>query len=237
MTTSAQTDHPHRSAFQEEHPVSSFTHAARARFGALMLAVAGVCFVLYPALRPFSDEITLAGARAFASNAWFASHLLAMIGFILLALGMLALHGALQQTTAEQPAFWALVTTWVGAGLTLPYYGAEDFALRAIGLEAIRQQSASLLVLANATRYGPGVYVFVSGLLLLAVGTILAAVAVWRSGAFARWSGLPLALGFVLFIPQFFANQPIRVAHGALVAAGCLWLAAGLWRWSRQRIA
>jgi hypothetical protein len=237
MTTSAQTDHPHHSAFQEEHPVSSSTNAARARFGALVLAVAGVCFILYPALRPFSDEITLAGARAFASNAWFASHLLAMIGFILLALGVLAVHDALRPSGAERPAFWALVTTWVGAGLTLPYYGAEDFALRAIGQEAVRQQSASLLVLANATRYGPGVYAFVAGLLLLAVGTILAAIAVWRSGTFTRWSGLPLALGFVLFVPQFFTNQPIRVAHGALVAAGCLWLAAGLWQWSRQRIA
>jgi len=36
--------------------------------------------------------------------------------------------------------------------------------------------------------------------------------------------------GFVLYIPQFYVNQPIRVAHGLLVAVGCLWLAAGIWR-------
>jgi hypothetical protein len=34
----------------------------------------------------------------------------------------------------------------------------------------------------------------------------------------------------VLYIPQFFAGQPVRIAHGALLAAGCLCLAAGLWR-------
>jgi hypothetical protein len=78
-------------------------------------------------------------------------------------------------------------------------------------------------------------YVFAAGLLLLAVGGILAAVAVWRSGLLARWSGLPLALGFVLFLPQFFGTQPIRVAHGALLALGCLWLAAGLWRQGSER--
>jgi hypothetical protein len=34
----------------------------------------------------------------------------------------------------------------------------------------------------------------------------------------------------VLYIPQFFGGQPVRIAHGALLAAGCLCLAAGLWR-------
>ena len=209
---------------------------ARARLGALALAVAGVCFAIYPALRPYSDEVTLAGARAFASNAWFASHLLAMIGFILTALGLLALRDALRPTRAEPAAFWALVTFWVGAGLVLPYYGAEDFALRAVGAEALRQRNAALLALANATRYGPGVYLFVTGLLLLAVGAILAAVAVWRSGVLARWMGLPLALGFALFLPQFFGSPAMRVAHGALLLVGCLLLAAGLWQQGQSRL-
>jgi hypothetical protein len=214
--------------------MSSSHVTARSRLGALALAVAGVCFLIYPALRPFSDEVTLAGARAFASNAWFASHLLGMIGFILTALGLLALRDVLRPTRAERPALWALVTFWLGAGLTLPYYGAEDFALRAIGAEALRQQSAAILTLAHDTRYGPGVYIFATGLLLLAAGAILAAVAVWRSGALSRWSGIPLALGFALYIPQFFGAQPLRVAHGALMVVGCLWLAAGLWQPSRQ---
>jgi hypothetical protein len=210
--------------------VTTGTTTARSRLGALALAVAGVCFVLYPALRPFSDETSLAGARAFASAGWFAAHLLAMVGFILTALGLLALREALRSTRAERPAFWAVVTFWLGAGLTLPYYGAEDFALRAVGAEALRQHSAAILSLANDTRYGPGAFVFITGLLLLAVGAILAAVAVWRSGALAQWSGIPLALGFALFFPQFFGTQPIRVAHGALLTIGCVWLAVELWR-------
>jgi hypothetical protein len=216
-------------------PATTTITTARARLGALALAVAGVCFLLYPALRPFSDEATLAGARAFASGAWFAAHLLAMFGFILTALGLLALRDALRPTRAEPTAYWALVTFWIGAGLVLPYYGAEDFALRAVGAEALRQHNAALLTLANATRYGPGVYLFVPGLLLLAAGAILAAVAIWRSGSLMRWSGLPLALGFALFLPQFFGTQPLRVAHGALVAAGCLWLAVELWRQGPSR--
>ena len=112
----------------------------------------------------------------------------------------------------------------------MPYYGAEIFALHAIGQEAVRQQNVALLTLVDAVRYGPAIIVFAVGLLLLAIGAILVAIAVWRSGILSRWSGIPFALGFALYIPQFFGSQPIRVAHGLLVALGCIWIA-----WSMVR--
>jgi hypothetical protein len=47
---------------------------SRVRLGALALAVSGILFVLYPAIRPFSDEVTLQGAEAFASPQWILAH-------------------------------------------------------------------------------------------------------------------------------------------------------------------
>jgi hypothetical protein len=125
----------------------------------------------------------------------------------------------------------------LGICLTLPYYGGETYGLRAIGEEAIRQQNAALVSLAEVVRSGPGEIMFAVGLLLLAVGSIMAASAIWKSGALSKWSGIPFALGFALYIPQFFGTQPIRVAHGVLVAIGCLWIAVGMWRLSNKRIA
>ena len=203
---------------------------ARVRVGALALAVAGVLFVLYPAIRPYSDETSLQGATAFASNAWIVAHVLAMLGFVLMPLGLLALRGTLQDTPAEWLGFLAVVTTLIGAGLTLPYYGAEAFGLHVIGQEAIRQHSTAIVALANDVRYGPGVFLFGPGLLLLGIGGILAATAVWRSGTLPQWSGFPFALGFALYFPQFFGSPAVRVAHGLLVTSGCLWLAVVIWR-------
>ena len=202
----------------------------RVRLGALALAVAGVFFVLYPAIRPYSDEMSLQGAAAFASTAWIVAHVLAMAGFVLATLGLLALYRALRDTPAERLAFLALVATWIGAGLTLPYYGAEAFGLHVLGQEAIRQHSTATVGLANDVRYGPGVFLFVPGLLLLGIGGILAAAAIWRSGTLPRCSGVSFALGFGLYIPQFFGSPVVRVAHGLLVTAGCLWLATVIWR-------
>jgi hypothetical protein len=204
--------------------------ATRVRLGALSLAVSGILFVLYPAIRPFSDETSLQGAQAFASTAWIVAHMLAMVAFTLLELGLLGLFLALQESVVDGLAFWALVVSVLGVGLTLPFYGGEAFGLHAIGQQAVKEQSAALVSLADVVRSGPGLVMFGVGLLLLGVGAIMVAVALWRSGSFPKWSGVPFALGFALYIPQFFATQPIRVAHGVLVAIGCLWIAASMWR-------
>jgi len=208
----------------------------RTRLGALALIIAGISFLLYPATRPWHDESTLDGAvQAMGSGWWVASHLFAMIGFILLPLGLLAVRGLLARTRVEPLALVATVVAWIGAGLTLPYYGAEDFALYAMARSVAEGRSLDLLHLVDAFRYGPvAATMFGLGLSSLAVGTVLAAVAVWRSGVLSRYSGMPLALGMVLFIPQFFTPPAVRIGHGVLVAAGCLWLAAELWRVARQ---
>lgn len=195
---------------------------SRYKLGAPALGVAGVLFVLYPAVRPWHDETTVDGARAaMSAGAWVAAHAFAMAGFVLLVLGFYAAR--------EIVGGIALVVTWVGVGLTLPYYGAEDFGLHAAAANG--GSTVDLLAVADATRYNPvAVTMFGAGLLGIGVGAVLAAVAVWRSGALPRWSGVPLGTGFALFLPQFFAGPEVRIAHGVLLGVGCAWLAVALWR-------
>jgi hypothetical protein len=204
---------------------------SRIRLGALAFALAGALFVLYPAVRPWRDESTVDGAvAAMSSGAWVASHLFAMIGFILVPLGLLALRTAVGPPAAGT-ATAALVTMWIGAGLTLPYYGAEDFGLHAIARRAAEGAPVDVLDLADAVRFGPvAATTFGLGLVTLGVGAVLAAVAVWRSGTLARSGGIAFAVGFALFLPQFYTTPAVRIAHGVLVGAGCAWLAWLLWR-------
>jgi hypothetical protein len=204
----------------------------RIRLSALALVTAGVLFVLYPATRPWTDESTAEGAlSAMSSPAWVASHLFAIIGFILVPLGLLGVHGVLSRTGSERLAARAVVTAWVGAGLTLPYYGAEDFGLHGIASEAAAGQPTDLLAVADAVRFHPvAATTFLLGLVTLAVGAVLAAIAVWRSAVLPRAAGLGFALGFALFFPQFFTPAAVRIGHGVLVGVGCVLLALALWR-------
>ena len=187
------------------------TNVLRIRLGAISLALSGIFFVLYPAIRPFSDESSLQGAEAFASFSWV------LVAFVLLALGLLGLYIRLQETNVERRTIRALVLIWIGVGLTLPYYGAETFGLHAIGQEAIKENNPALLSLVNSVRFGDAIVFFIPGLLFLAAGTILFAIAIWRSSNLPSWIGLSFAVGFALYIPQFFEPQSIRVAHGLLI--------------------
>ncbi|MGW6932434.1 hypothetical protein ACWGE0_20440 [Lentzea sp. NPDC054927] len=169
----------------------------------LTLAAAGLLFLLYPAFRPWEDETTAAGAAAaMGSTAWVASHLFAMIGFILVPIALLEIHRT------------AAITFWVGAGLTLPYYGAEDF-----GLHEIAGQP-NILELAEAVRYNPvAVTTFAVGLVTMGVAAVMVALKLRTTAA------ILFAAGFALFLPQFFTPPAARIAHGVLLAVGCVWLA------------
>ena len=68
-----------------------------------------------------------------------------------------------------------------------------------------------------------------TGLLLLAAAAITAAIAVWRSHVLPRTSAILFATGMALFLPQFFGPASVRIAHGILLAAGLIILAAALW--------
>ncbi len=196
---------------------------------AAALVGAGVCFVLYPALRPFSDETSLDGAVAFASPWWVVAHAVGILGFTLLALGMVGLYVRFQQQ-APGRALWAVALSIVGAGLTLPYYGAEVFGLHAIGQFSTGRGDLDLFTtLTDSVRWGPGIWFIVVGLILLAAGAVVAASAAWAWGeGIDRWRGAPLALALLLYLPQFAGPQWIRVSHGVLMAIGCALLASTL---------
>ena len=143
-----------------------------------------MCFALYPALRPFSDEKSLDSARAFASTRWLVAHSLGIAAFILLAVGLFAVYEHIQDTTAHRTARAGLLLSWIGVGLVLPYYGAEVFGLHAAGQQALTTGDIGTFdTLIHAIRWEAGIWFIIAGLLLLAAGTITFAVAVWRSAA------------------------------------------------------
>jgi hypothetical protein len=208
------------------------TNDNQARLGALALVLAGLMFLLYPGTRPWHDETTAAGAsEAMTSTAWLASHSFAMVGFVLVPLGLLALRRSLLPAGVSRLALTGAVLTWLGAGLVLPYYGAETFGLYAVAHAAADREVTDVLAVTDAVRWEPlAVTMFTVGLLALGLGAVLVAVAGWGSGRLPRTPAVLFAAGYALFLPQFFTPPAARIAHGVLLAAGLVWLGVVLWR-------
>ncbi|MBD7979368.1 hypothetical protein [Oerskovia merdavium] len=200
----------------------------RPRTGAILLVVAGVLFLAFPLVRPWVPEDVAAPelAAAFASGRWIAAHLCGAAGFVLLPATFLALRERLAGTRGRAPASGAVVTSWLGAGLALPYFGAEIFGIHAIAQDALSTGSLDFLTTIEAVRMQPvAVTMFGAGLLTIGASGVLVAVAAWRGGLVPRWVGVPLAAGLALYLPQFFTPPAGRIAHGVLLAVGC-WLVA-----------
>src|SRR5260370_17259796 len=88
---------------------------ARIRLGALGLGLSALLLMVFPLARPFfrmdifaPEETMAAASPAFASVAWMLSHYLAMLGFVLLLGGMLALYAFHAGPDTDPRAFRAL---------------------------------------------------------------------------------------------------------------------------------
>ncbi len=200
------------------------------RLGGVSLAVSGILFVAFPVIRPFTDSSPdpLVIAETFASTSWIFAHVLGMVAFTLVPVGLVGLSRCLEKSPGEQPAFWGVVSCWIGVGLALPFFGIEAFSLGGMGARAVAQKAPDLVALAQSIRVGLGVGFFLVELVLVAIVAILIAIALWRSSVLPRWSGVTLGIGLALYIPQFAFSHPIRVAHGVVLGVGSLWLASSM---------
>lgn len=199
-------------------PTTPHGPAARQRPTTLvaLAGTTGALMAAYLLLRPYGDSVdgeSAAAAEAFASSLWIWSHLAGAAALVALA--------ALWALLSTGPTRWAAVA---GAALVLPYYGAETFALHAIGMRARTQPD--VLPLVPAVRDNPvAMTLFGIGLIALAGAGIAAAVR-WRrehhrGSRHGRIAGawLPLAVVAALFLPQFFMPPAGRIAYGLLFAA------------------
>lgn len=200
----------------------------RAATGAICLAISSLLLAAFPLVRPFGDrsENPAEIAETFASTSWLVAHILGGLGLVLLPVGLFAVFTFLRGNRVERLAAQGLVVSWLGVGLMLPtVLGTEPFALRAIGQAVIQHKNTDLLI-ALAIRGGPQARFLFPGLLLLAIGAILIAAAVWDSGTLPKWSGVVFAIGLALLFPLF--PRVIRIADGLLIGIGGVWIAGAI---------
>ena len=185
--------------------------STRIRLDALALGLSALLFTAFPLVRPFfrldprsPDETLAAASPLITSGPWVLAHLMVTLAFVLLLYGMLALYARLAAVPRGPSPILGLVLSLAGIALIMPMLGVETFILPIVGL------------------------MFLFALLLLAVGSISFARAIWRSGVLPRGAGVLLAIGLALWFPPFPAL--IRIVDGFVIGAGGVWLAWAMWR-------
>jgi len=209
-------------------------HHHRLRLGALGLGLSAFLLMVFPLARPFfrmnifaPEETIAAASPAFASVAWVLSHYLAMLGFVLLLGGMLALYAIHAGTETEPRAFRGLLWGIMGVALVLPALGVEAFTMPIIGrlyLDGVTGLAPAIPL----TYRGPMTVVLLLGLVFLAMGAFNFAFAIRRSRQLPVWAAFVFAIGLALWLPLL--PKPVRIIDGFLIGLGGIALAWSLWR-------
>ena len=207
---------------------------ARVRMGALALGLSALLLTAFPLVRPFfpldprSPGETLAIASPSITSApWVVAHLLAIVAFVLLPFGMLALYAYLRAGLMEARGLRALAWSLAGIALIMPMLGFETHVLPILGRLYLAGTTGIASVVA-LIYLGPAIVVFLLGLLFLAIGAVYLAVAIWQDGRLPRWAGVLFAIGIALWFPPF--PRPLRIIDGFFIGLGGLWLATNLWQ-------
>ena len=209
----------------------------RVRLGAVALGLAALFLAAFPLIRPFfpldptAPESTLIVASgAITSARWLLAHSIAMVGFVLLLYGILALYARLADGDREAAAFRAMVFSLAGIALIMPMLGVETHILPLIGQLYLAGRT-EIAPIVGLIYLGSSVVVFLLGLLLLAIGSIYLAVAMWQTRLLPRWAGIIFAMGLALWFPPF--PRMARVVDGVLIGIGGIWLAYSVWQSAR----
>jgi len=210
----------------------------RRRLGAAALALAALLLAVFPLIRPFfpmdptMPEPTLRAASGpFTSAPWLLAHSIAMLAFVLLMCGTLTLYARQADGEQEALALRGLVASLTGIALVMPMLGVETHIMPLVG-RLYLAGTTDIAPIVGQIYLGPAIAVFLLGLLLLAIGSVCFAVAIWRTRMLPRWGGVIYAIGLALWFPPF--PRPVRVVDGVLIGVGGVWLACSLWREAAQ---
>lgn len=159
-------------------------------------------------------------ARYISTTWFFVRHLVGSIGGTILAIfGTIALGAYLANGRTGRLALFAMVSSVAGHALILTIFGFSAFASPAIGEAYLAGQHQAVEI--NQAILGvPLMVTALLGGLLYTVGTILFAVAIWRSETLPKWAG-------VLYAPTGLLISIVGLSVGQAQTLGTMLLIVG----------
>jgi hypothetical protein len=208
----------------------------RIRLGAAALMIASVLMFITELIKPDliignpgSIRSLSAFASAISSSSYFVSQILSIPALALYSCSAISLYKLLSYTRDHRPAFWAMVLSVIGVGLSMPALGIKSFVFPMLGEMFLDGQVDVLAMYFSLTNFPFNLYLGMGGYLLIA-GLAIFGWVISRN----RGLSLPAVLLFLagwIGLNVFGDDLPraASVAFGVLIALGGLGLGLSLW--------
>lgn len=164
--------------------------------------------------------------QALASPAYRIAQILSMLGLALYSCSAISIYKILSYTRDHRPAFWAMVLSVIGVGLSMPTLGIKTFVYPILGEMLLSGLSEAQVVYSSLNTHplnfylGIGAYLNIAGIAIFAWvisrnnGLSLSAITIFLIG----WVGVALTQNLIVF--------------DILITVGGCWLGMSLWKQS-----
>lgn len=186
------------------------------------LPLAGVLAILSLLLRRYvvlPGEDLAEWAQTVVSSRFILAQYLYIVAYVIAFFGFWALYMVLMQRRVERLAFWGFMGTILGTGLPLTTLGLVGYASPALGRLYLQGDTHLPQVITNIAM-GSSMVMGLPGAFFYVGGCILLGVAVWKSGASAKWTGAIFALHGLLVSFGFGSSLLLTLSWICLIVSG-----------------
>lgn len=214
------------------YPATASLFVNRIRLGALALGISSVlilCAQLMHASLRNSENNPTEFAKALASSEYFYSQLIFLLAFPILSTAVISIYKLLSYSRDHRPAFWAMVFSVIGIGLSMPTLGINAVILPLVGRIYLEGNPGVLMIYVALQEY-PWSLILQGGSYLLLIGIAIFSWVIWRNPSFPKWAASLFLTGWILFVIS--APPPSKlglISAGVLIVLGGIELARSIW--------
>jgi len=214
------------------YPATASLFVNRIRLGAMALAVSSTLVLAAELIQPamFNARVSPSSfVRSVSSTEYLTAQILFLLAFPLFSTAAISIYKLLSYTHDHRPAFWAMVFSVIGAGLSMPALGVNAAILPLIARLYLARELETLNIY-FAMQAMPWSLVLHLGGYIFVLGIVIFSWVIWRNKNFPKWEAVLFLTGWLAFILS--TNQTSRIGSiliGTFIFIGGIGLARSAW--------
>ena len=213
------------------YPATASLFVNRIRLGATALGISSTLILFAQIISPIIPNIIQSPsefAQALSSTIYLVAQILLLLAFPFFSTAAISIYKLLSYTRDHRPAFWAMVFSVMGVGLSMPLLGINAIVHPLI---AHLYLSGELETphLYSALQQMPWSLILHLGNYVLLLGIAIFSWVILRNQNFPKWATVLFLTGWTLFILALSSSQIYLIFTGLLIFIGGLVLAYSAW--------
>lgn len=213
------------------YPATASLFVNRIRLGASALIFSSMLILIAELIHPTLSNVTqypVNFAQALNSTSYLIAQIFLLLAFPFFSTAAISIYKLLSYTHDHRPAFWAMVFSVIGVGLSMPLLGNNAIVHPLIARLYLDGELASLNLYSNLQQM-PWWLILHLGNYVLLLGIAIFSWVILRNQNFPKWATVLFLAGWTLFILALSSSHIYLILTGLLIFIGGLMLAYSAW--------